>query len=82
MPFDKDSSLKLILDDSYRDYADYRDKGWFESDYYDPTRLGVLKKAAGSLFDSFARHRTRNRESQSALVLQSSNRFMPSGAII
>jgi multimeric flavodoxin WrbA len=55
------TSLKLMLDDSYRDYAYYRDKGWFESDYCYPTRLGVLKKAAGSLFDSFAKSRTRNR---------------------
>lgn len=55
------TSAKLILDDSYRDYAYYRDNGWFESDYYHPTRLGVLKKAAGSLFDSIATRMTRNR---------------------
>ncbi|MDH4270754.1 MAG: flavodoxin family protein [Candidatus Aminicenantes bacterium] len=55
------TSLKLILDASYRDYTYYRDKGWFESDYFYPTRLGVLKKAAGSLFDSIAKSRARNR---------------------
>ena len=36
------------------DYRYYADKGWFESDYYYPTRLGALKKAAGHLFDSMA----------------------------
>jgi hypothetical protein len=40
--------------DNTRDYAYYAEKGWFESDYYYPTRLGILKKAAGKFFDSMA----------------------------
>jgi hypothetical protein len=40
----------------------YSDKGWFESDYYYPTRLGALKKAAGNLIDSLARGMVRNAE--------------------
>lgn len=36
------------------DYRYYADKGWLESDYYYPTRLGALKKAAGNLLDSMA----------------------------
>jgi multimeric flavodoxin WrbA len=36
------------------DYKYYADKGWFESDYYYPTDLGVLKKAAGKLLDRMA----------------------------
>jgi len=55
------TSLKLMLDDNYRDYTYYRDKGWFESDYFYPTRLGLLKKVAGRLFDSLAKSRTRKR---------------------
>jgi len=39
------------LDETYRDYTYYRDKGWFESDYFYAARLNVFKKAAGSLFD-------------------------------
>jgi multimeric flavodoxin WrbA len=31
------------------DHQYYADRGWFESDYYYPTHLGVLKRAAGSL---------------------------------
>jgi multimeric flavodoxin WrbA len=55
------TSIELMLDECWRDYAYYRDKGWFESDYYYPTRLGVMKKLAGRFFDSFAKSRTRKR---------------------
>ncbi len=48
------TSIRLILDDSSRDYNYYRDHGWFESDYYYPTRLGLPKKLAGSLSDSIS----------------------------
>jgi multimeric flavodoxin WrbA len=45
------TSIRLQLNDSCRDYTYYRDKGWFESDYFYPTRLGLLEKGAGRLFD-------------------------------
>jgi multimeric flavodoxin WrbA len=45
------TSIGLMLNDTFRDYTYYRDKGWFESDYFYPTRLNVFKKAAGKLFD-------------------------------
>jgi hypothetical protein len=45
------TKIRLELDDSFRDYTYYADKGWFESDFYYPTRLGALKKGAGKLFD-------------------------------
>ena len=32
----------------------FADKGWFESDYYYPTRLGVLKQAIGNMADRMA----------------------------
>jgi multimeric flavodoxin WrbA len=56
------TSMRLELDDTSRDYRYYKDKGWFESDYYYPTRLGPLKKVAGNLFDSIATRMTRNRK--------------------
>jgi len=40
-----------MLDETHRDYTYYRDKGWFESDYFYPARLNVFKMAAGALFD-------------------------------
>jgi multimeric flavodoxin WrbA len=46
------TKMKLELDDSSPDYRYYSDRGWFESDFYYPTRLGLLKKEAGTLFDS------------------------------
>jgi multimeric flavodoxin WrbA len=49
------TSLRLILDESFRDYCYYKDKGWFESDYYDDVPLGVIKKLAGRLLDFLAK---------------------------
>jgi multimeric flavodoxin WrbA len=48
------STIRQTLDDSSRDYRYYMDQGWFESDYYYPTRLGPLKEVAGRLVDSMA----------------------------
>jgi multimeric flavodoxin WrbA len=48
------TTVKQMLDDRSLDFRYYTDNGWFKSDYYYPTRLGMLKKAAGSLFDSMA----------------------------
>lgn len=47
-----------------RDYAWYRDHGWFDSDYYYPTRLGPLKKAVGAAFDWLAARRSRPRKNE------------------
>jgi multimeric flavodoxin WrbA len=55
------TSIKLELDDSSRDYQYYREKGWFESDYFYPTHLGPAKKAAGKLFDAMQARMTRAR---------------------
>ncbi len=48
------STIQKMLDDRSSDYRYYRDQGWFESDYYYPTRLGALKQLAGRFFDSTA----------------------------
>ncbi len=32
----------------------YREHGWFESDYYYPTKLNPLKRAVGAAFDRIA----------------------------
>lgn len=44
------TSIKSI-DERYFDYNYYKDKGWFESDYYHETTLGPIKKFVGSFFD-------------------------------
>jgi multimeric flavodoxin WrbA len=48
------TAFHLELGDEYRDHVHYRDHGWFDADYYYPTRLGPLKRAAGALFDRIA----------------------------
>jgi multimeric flavodoxin WrbA len=58
------TALRLELDDKSYDYRYYRDKGWFDSDYYYPTRLGPLEKAIGRLAESFQARRTRRRLNQ------------------
>jgi multimeric flavodoxin WrbA len=45
------TSIKLILDESWRDYAFYKNKGWFRSDYYYPIQLNPVKKLTGKFFD-------------------------------
>jgi multimeric flavodoxin WrbA len=55
------TSMRLELDERYRDYSYYADQGWFESEYYYPTRLGPLKKGAGKLFDWTAARMARAR---------------------
>jgi multimeric flavodoxin WrbA len=48
------TSIRLMLDDSNRDYRYYSENGWFQSGYFYPTRLGPVKDAAGRFFDLMA----------------------------
>ncbi|MBN1856551.1 MAG: flavodoxin family protein [Dehalococcoidia bacterium] len=57
------TSIKNI-DHDFRDYQHFRDKGWFESDYYHDTRLGPVKKMAGGLFDLMAQLMVRLRQAR------------------
>ncbi len=45
------TSIRQMLGDDSRDYTYLRDKGWFDSDFYYPARLGTAKKAVGAIFD-------------------------------
>ena len=45
------TSVKLTLSEDKRDYTYYRDHGWFSSDYFYPIELGLMKTAAGAVFD-------------------------------
>ena len=45
------SAIKEELDDHYRDYTYFKEKGWFESDFFYPVKLNPFKKLAGRLFD-------------------------------
>ena len=56
------TSMRLELAEDRRDKDYYRAHGWFESDYYYPTRLGPLKRAAGAAFDRLAARGSKPRE--------------------
>ena len=45
------TSIRLMLDDSKRDYTYYKQNGWFGSLYYYPVELNLIKKLAGRFFD-------------------------------
>ena len=55
------TKIRLELDDRSRDYTYYLDKGWFESDYFYPTRLGALKSGVGRISDSISAGMSRAR---------------------
>ena len=48
------TSSKIMLNKEFRDYTYYREKGWFESDYYYPVKLNPLYKLSGRIFDALA----------------------------
>jgi multimeric flavodoxin WrbA len=56
------TGIELELGEDSPDHAYYRDHGWFDSDYYYPTKLGPLKRAAGAAFDRIAARSSRRRE--------------------
>ena len=45
------TSIKGMLNEQYRDYRYFQEKGWFESDYYYDTAIGFPKKLAGRIVD-------------------------------
>lgn len=55
------TSIGLELAPDRPDHVYYRDRGWLESDYYYPARLGPLKRAAGAVFDWLAARSSRAR---------------------
>lgn len=55
------TSMKLMLTDEFKDYRYFTEKGWFESDYYYPVKLHILKKLIGKFFDTIAAKITKKR---------------------
>ena len=48
------SGIKKQADPNSLDYHYYADHGWFQSDYFYPTRLNLFQRAAGHLMDEMA----------------------------
>ncbi|AGK96686.1 flavodoxin family protein [Clostridium pasteurianum] len=55
------TSMMLILNKKYYDYRYFKEKGWFESDYYYDTSLGFIKKIAGNFFDFIGKRLAKKR---------------------
>jgi multimeric flavodoxin WrbA len=68
------TGMRLGLDGSNLDYRHYNEKGWFESEYFYPTRLGPMKKLAGNLFDSIQARSLRRRKRASTELPQPNGR--------
>jgi multimeric flavodoxin WrbA len=47
------TSIRLILEETTRDYVYYKQNGWFDSGYYYPVNLNPFKKLTGKVFDFF-----------------------------
>jgi hypothetical protein len=45
------NGIRRELNEDFRDYTYYEEKGWFETDIYYPVKLNFLKKSLGRLFD-------------------------------
>jgi len=61
------NSSKFLAGDDDRDHSYYRDQGWFDSDYFYPTRLGPFKKAIGAALDWMTARTCRKRNEELAL---------------
>ena len=60
------TSAKLLAGPENRDHVYYRDKGWFDSDFFYPTKLGPAKKAVGALIDWYAARDAKKRTAKTA----------------
>lgn len=60
--------MNVELDERSYDYRYYRDKGWFESDYFYPAKLGLFKRLIGKLLDVIAGNMSKKRMRQTVLT--------------
>src|SRR5512146_1488527 len=47
------NAVRIELDESDADYRYYKERGWFDSDYFYSTPLGVAKRSVGRLADAY-----------------------------
>lgn len=55
------ASMWANLDESSLDFRYYKERGWFDADYFYPTRLGPFKKLVGRLFDAIGARMAQSR---------------------
>ena len=54
------TGIKLLLDESNRDYTYFMENGWFNSDYYYPVKLGLFRKWVSNVFDLMSASKTKS----------------------
>jgi multimeric flavodoxin WrbA len=47
------NNVRIELAEADADYKYYAERGWFDSDYFYPTRLGFMKRSLGRLADAY-----------------------------
>ncbi len=62
------SSIRAMLDETYRDYRYFKEKGWFESVYYYEALIGPVKQLAGLLGDFLGERMARKRLAEAAAI--------------
>jgi len=62
------SSIQAMLDETYRDYRYFKEKGWFESSYYYRTRVGPVRGLAGLFGDLLGKRIGRKRLAEATAV--------------
>jgi hypothetical protein len=45
------SKIEKNLNKKYKDYRYFKSNGWFNSDYYYPVQLGIVKRFLGNVTD-------------------------------
>ncbi len=55
------TSIQMMVDENFRDYGYFKEKGWFEADYYHDISLGFIKKLAGRFFDFLGKQMVKHR---------------------
>ena len=67
------NSVRIELDASDADYKYYAERGWFDSPYFYPTRLGFVKRSVGRLADAYFARSIASRAAQRAKRLPRDN---------
>jgi multimeric flavodoxin WrbA len=67
------NSVRIELGQADADYKYYAERGWFDSPYFYPTRLGFVKRSVGRLADAYFARSIASKAAQRARTLQREN---------
>jgi multimeric flavodoxin WrbA len=67
------NAVRIELDEAEADYKYYAERGWFDADYFYPTRLGFVKRSVGRLADAYFARSIASKAAQRARSLRTEN---------